>query len=82
MTTGKLKLIAIAFILILLIVLGFFIYRLGQANSKIECKEAEIQVQEKTVEVIKYVYKQDVKELLKPNKTFKELLERMKNGEI
>jgi len=86
MITNKVKLlgILIAFILMLICfgVLSYSLYKNGKQKAELECKEKEIQVQTQTVEVIKYVYKDSTEILLKPNKTFKELLERMKNNEI
>ena len=86
MITNKVKLlgILIAFILMLICfgVLSYSLYKNGKQKAELECKEKEIQVQTQTVEVIKYVYKDSMEILLKPNKTFKELLERMKNNEI
>lgn len=86
MITSKIKIFAglLAFILI---IAGFAIfcqtmYKTGKQKAEIECKEKEVEVQTQTVEVIKYIYKDTSEILLKPNKTFKELLERMKKNEI
>ena len=76
------KIIAILFCLLLLTTLGGSLYLLGKNKAKLDCKEQEIKTKTETVEVIKYVYKDTAKIYIKPNSTFKELLDRMKNGEI
>ena len=86
MFTSKIKIILFLTFFLLLIVgasaLGYSLYNNGKQKAELECKEKEIQVETKTVEVIKYIYKDHAEILLKPNKTFKELLERMKKNEI
>lgn len=79
---SKLKIFLSFLVLSLMLLLGFFIYRLGKSSAKIDCKEQEIQVQTKIVEVVKYLYKEDAKVYIRPNSSFKELLDRMERGEI
>ena len=86
MITSKIKFFAgLAIITLILIAFVAFcqtIYKTGKAKAEIECKEKEVEVQTQTVEVVKYIYKDTSAILLKPNKTFSELLERMKRNEI
>lgn len=86
MFSSKIKIILglVVFILLALGAALFFqtIYKTGKQKAEIECKEKEIEIQTQTVEVIKYVYRDNANILLKPNKTFAELLERMKKNEI
>lgn len=82
MVVSKVKLVILSILIICFVGLGLCIYRLGKNKAEIECKEQEIQVKTKTVEVIKYVYKDNAKIYLRPNSTFQEILDRMKKGEI
>lgn len=86
MLTTKIKILLISLILLALFIIagvfGYSLYKNGKQKAEIECKEKEIEVQTQTVEVVKYIYKDTSAILLKPNKTFKELLERMKKNEI
>ena len=86
MITSKIKIIAgitaLTLVLIVFAIFGQTIYKTGKQKAEIECKEKEVEVQTQTVEVVKYIYKDTSAILLKPNKTFKELLERMKKNEI
>lgn len=82
MITNKIKIFAVILIFSLILGLCYSIYKLGIKNATIDCKEKEIQVKTETVEVVKYIYKDDSKIYIKPNSSFNELLKRMKNGEI
>lgn len=82
MISTKIKILAVVLMLFLLGILGFSIYNLGIKTATINCKEKEIQVKTETVEVVKYIYKDDSKIYIRPNDSFKVLLDRMKKGEI
>lgn len=82
MVVSKIKLIVLFILIICFVGLGLCVYKLGKDKAKMECKDQEIQVKTETVEVIKYVYKDNAKIYLRPNSTFQEILDRMKKGEI
>lgn len=84
MNISKLKPLAITVFIciILLIILGIAFYQYGQEAGLRECEEQKVETKQETIEVIKYIYKDEVQVYLKPNSTLDELIKRMERGEI
>ena len=84
MNISKLKPLAItvSICIILLIILGIAFYQYGQEAGLRKCEEQKVETKQETIEVIKYIYKDEAQVYLKPNSTLDELIKRMERGEI
>lgn len=78
----KIFMLTIITISILLGLALYLCYKWGKTDGDKECKEKEVQVKTETVEVVKYIYKDDAKIYIRPNSTLDELIRRMEKGEI
>ena len=65
-----------------LLVAGYSLYSKGKSVARLECSKEKQEVQVKTVEIIKYITKEDAKIYVKPNSDFATILKRMKKDEI
>lgn len=84
MNISKIKPLAttIFICILLLIILGIAFYKYGQEVVLRECEEQKVETKQETIEVIKYIYKDEAQVYLKPNSTLDELIKRMERGEI
>ena len=62
--------------------IGYFLYKSGFNSAQKNCMEKDIEAKTETVEVIKYIYKDDAKIYIRPNSSLDELIKRMEKGEI
>lgn len=70
------------FLFIMLIIFFIISFKYGKEAGLHDCEEQKTTEKQETIEVIKYIYKDEAQIYIRPNSTLDELIKRMEKGEI